>query len=151
MPRYDPGADGRLELGIADPVGGGELLATLGGRERDRERLTADAELASGAVEGRKRELLCGLLDSVRIAPLAGSAGIGDRRGLVGAAAQHQVEGDEGRRGRDGDADERAAAHSCTRRRAIAIGISATRAKAAAIRNEALNACVAAASTSSSI
>src|SRR6478609_1345784 len=64
---HNPGADGRLELGIADPVGGGELLATLGGRERDRERLTADAELASGAVERRKRELLRGLLDSVRI------------------------------------------------------------------------------------
>ena len=32
------------------------------------------AELASGAVEGRKRELLCGLLDSVRIAPRAVSA-----------------------------------------------------------------------------
>src|SRR4029078_9663990 len=31
---HAPGADGRLELGIADPVGSGELLATLGGRER---------------------------------------------------------------------------------------------------------------------
>jgi len=57
-------------------------------------------EFSSGNGE-IKRKLLRGLLDSARIAPLAVSAGIGHRRGLIGSAAQHQVEGDEGRRGRD--------------------------------------------------
>ena len=72
---HHPRPDRRLELGVVDPVIGGELRPRLGRRERDGQRLPADLKLARGPVEGRERELLRGLLDSLRVAPSRGSQG----------------------------------------------------------------------------
>ena len=63
---HDAGADRLLELGVVDPLLGGELGARLLGRQRRGERLAADPELAGGAVERREQELLGGLLEVAR-------------------------------------------------------------------------------------
>ena len=84
---HQSGADRRLELGVLDPVLGGERRPRLGGPQGDGERLAADVQLAGGAVERRERELLRGLLEPGGLTPSTRRTRVGDGCGLVVAAA----------------------------------------------------------------
>ena len=145
------------------PYSAANSLARLGRRERDGQRLAADPQLAGGAVERRERELLRGLLDALRArATRAGAHGSATGGRLVAAAARGEIGDDERGRGARPRRAPIAAAHSAARarRRPLTARSSGGRARSgsaprartpAASRNEALNACVAARSTWSSI
>ncbi len=127
-----------------------EALPALRRGEREGQGLARDVEVAGCAVERREGDLLGDLVEAARRAPLPGLAGIVHGLRLVRRAAERKRGDDEDERGGDGAGDEGPpahSAHSSTLRRARPIGTSAARPKAAAIRKEALKACVAARSS----
>ena len=152
---HEPGAHARPRARVVDPLLGGELLPRLLGGQRRGERLAADAELAGGAVERREEELLRDLLDALGRGPRRAA-----RTGRRPGSARSRRRRRRGRRRRAAtDGDD---APQATQRRwpLTAPPSSAGRARSgsgprartpAAIRNEALNAWVAALSTSDSI